>query len=306
MPKRSALILFALGAVLAQACSSSSDGSSGTGYVPNPALCQASCSAATQSGCNTGGPSQCEADCEATRQKYSECLAEVDAMLSCASQNGYVCGSGSVTLNGCDAETKNFSICGACIPTGSSGLCTICAKKSCCAEYRAFGQAPDLGSYSACVQNCSSLDCLTACEQANPLAGKAFKEVDGCRKSACPSACDGQPSNVASDPVGRMCAAAKNAGCPITDCESTFAGQDSEPFGCGLQKYAAMECAASKPVTCQNGEAVFDESCLTAYSDCLGVGGSGGQSGGGGSGGAVVVGGAGGAIVGGSGGSDGG
>ncbi|MCC6903893.1 MAG: hypothetical protein IT377_33300 [Polyangiaceae bacterium] len=300
MARRSAWLFISLSAALAQACSSGSGNSSGTGYTPNPALCQATCSSAAKAGCNTGSPTECEADCEKTREQYSECLAETDALFSCGTANGYVCGPGGTSFNGCEAETKSLSLCGACIPTGSNGPCTICSKKACCAQYKAFGQAPDLASYTSCVGNCSTLDCLTACENASPVAGKAFKDVDACRTSACPSACDGQPSDLASDPVGRLCAAQKSAGCPQPDCESTYSQIKSESNGCGPEMYAAIECAGSKPVTCKNGTPVLDEACLQGYMDCIGVGGGGGQGGGGG---AVVVGGAGGASSGGSGGA---
>lgn len=323
-----------------QACSSGTGGggSGGTTYTPNPALCEATCGGMLKSGCVSSTPSECQSDCEATREKYAQCLGEVDALLGCGEKSGYTCTGSGLTFAGCDAEQKALSLCGACIPVGSNGPCTICAKKACCEEYRAFGEAPDFDSYMECTKGCSDLGCLDACASANPVAAQAFEAVDGCRSTNCPSSCDGKPSDLPTDPVGRFCSAAAKAGCPLADCEANF-GYTSDPTGCGPEQFDAITCAAGKPVKCTNGAPVFDESCTKALMDCYGpitgvggaagsggaevggagggggviVGGAGGGggtlvggAGGGGGSGGSLVGGAGGAIIGGSGGLDGG
>jgi hypothetical protein len=253
-------------------------------------------------GCNMGStPEACQADCESTREKYQACLSETDALFACAANGAYVCAPGVTTIAGCDAEKNALSVCGACIPVGSDSPCDICAKQSCCSEYKALGTAPDLTAYQSCLQGCSTQDCLTACEQSSPVAAQAFHAADDCRNAQCPSACGGIPSTV--DPVGRYCAALAKAGCPIDNCEQSF-GKVTAPGDCGVEYYDALDCASKNPIDCQ-GQSENDP-CIAEWTACMGLGGSGTGGGGvvGGAGGAggSVVGGAGGSVIGGAGG----
>jgi len=302
-------VLAALGSIFL-ACSSS-NGNSGTGYVPNPLLCQSVCESGQAQGCfsqQTLG--ECQDDCEKARKMYSECLSEVDAFYTC-SKTAFACEPGYPTVViGCEQEKHNLSMCGACIPVGSDSPCDICAKRACCAEYKAFGASGDLQGFQDCIGNCSDTSCLDACEQKFPSVAQAFHTVDDCRKTQCPSACNGQPSTA--DPVGRLCARAAEAGCPIDNCEENFNYDD--PFGCGIENYAAIECVVEKPVACVDGSPAWDEACSSEYMQCAGIGGAvpnepvGGSGGGGpvygGTGG--TIGGSGGGIIGGAGGYDGG
>ncbi len=257
-------------AMLVAACSSSND-DSGAGAI-DMTLCQQACQQGADMGCYPA--STCPADCERTIARYTPCAAEVNALFHCQVSGGgqLVCSPGApVRIDGCDAESKAVSLCGACQTLPENGPCDNCRKQSCCAELQAFVSAPDLSEYSACIQTCQTEACLLDCESKHPTAGQAFKSVDTCMTTQCPGACKGEiTAGGPHDSVGRYCE--KTAGCGMTreECAKTFGGASSSgTFGeCGAAMVNALTCVAEKGFQCEN-DVVKSPECESELNACL-------------------------------------
>jgi len=243
-----------------------------SGWATSDPKCAASCKHLFEAGCaGTVTPKECLADCNGTLDDYPTCVDAAHALLDCQTAGQITClpGGGATSSPACAAEGTKLAQCTVCLPRPGDSLCAACSKASCCAEGKAFVEAPGFAEFSQCEKACAgAAPCLQACKAAQPSAGAAFDKVTACASAACPVACkSGAPGD---DALSLYCKQDAASACPAqTSVDACIAGiASAASLACGGAIYGQLACIVDKGITCEGGKQVTDPACKQVGETC--------------------------------------